>query len=124
MNKNIENLIKEICQKNKRIESCGVILKHKSGDRVIECENASTNPEKNFEIKLSDQVNLIKNGKILAVFHSHIDQDEKFLDTDIKHSEELIAPYIVYSLKTKKFNTYIPNFAKRDKDIKNFFKIV
>ena len=62
------------------------------------------------------------NQKMVGVFHSHINTDEKFSEKDIKISEELMFPFWVYSSKTKKHNVYIPENLYNKKKTFDFIK--
>jgi|TARA_R110002167_G_scaffold195467_1_gene398204 proteasome lid subunit RPN8/RPN11 len=116
MKKNIE----EICFKNIKKESCGFLMMYKEKIQVIECDNVSLNPENSFEINYKDLIKYSISPRVVGVFHSHINTDEKFSKKDIKNSEELMLPFWVYSIKTKKHNVYIPENLTNKKNVKNF----
>ena len=116
--------IESICKEESHKESCGFILM--SGDKfeIVKCNNVSTHPESSFEISYKDLTKYLMNQKMVAIFHSHINTDEKFSEKDVKISEELMFPFWVYSSKTKKHNVYIPKNLHNKKNIKNFCKKV
>ena len=113
--------IKKICEKEKTKESCGIILFAKNRFRVRECNNISEFPEQQFEISFFDHCECIKEGEIVGIYHSHITENEEFSDLDKEISDEMMLPFILYSLKSKKFNTYIPEKIN-SKRAKNFSK--
>ena len=119
---NIQEQIKTLCESENKKESCGIIIFENKRTKIIPCSNISKNPEDFFEIQISEQIEAMKRGKILAIYHSHLNQCHNFSKEDLKYSEEMVVPFLVYSLKNKKHNIYIPEKSKKDKEIKNFLK--
>jgi len=113
-----EDIIR-ICKKNKEKESCGIIFFSNKRYRIKECKNISKNPENQFEISFLDHCECLKNGEIVGTYHSHVNRDENFSELDVKMSNEMMIPFIVYSLKTNKINVYTPK-KMTSKRIKNF----
>jgi|SRR6056300_614566 proteasome lid subunit RPN8/RPN11 len=113
--------IEIICENNKNLESCGFITFQKNNFIVSECKNISKNPKSNFEISFKDHVSFLKKN-IIAVFHSHVISGDIFSENDKKHSEEIMVPYLVYSLKNKKHNAYIPKNIRKSKAMDLFLK--
>lgn len=119
---NIQEKIKLLCESEAEKESCGIIIFENKRTKIVPCSNVSKNPANFFEIQISEQIEAMRRGKILAIYHSHLNQCHNFSKEDLKYSEEMIVPFLVYSLKNKKHNIYVPEKSKKDREIKNFLK--
>lgn len=105
------NLKKEIIKLSNlkpEIETGGVLVKKKKRLFPIQCENQSPMPKEHFLV-LPNQIDALKKtGDIVALWHSHTDDDHLLSDGDKLMSEKLDINYIVYSVKTKEFTEYEP----------------
>ena len=100
-----ENLLKEIeeyAKANPSEESCGVIYLDNNSMFFMPCENLSGNKKKHFVI---NPLILIEN-KVLYIYHSHVSQSSEPSILDIKSSNALCIPYLIYSLKDEDFYLY------------------
>lgn len=113
--------IESICEKNKDLESCGFITFEKNNFVISECKNVSKDSLNNFEISFNDHIKFLKRN-IIAIFHSHVVSEDLFSDNDKKHSEETMVPYLLYSLKNKRHNIYIPKNIRKSKAMSLFLK--
>lgn len=84
-------------------ESCGLIYEDKEGlNQFKECKNIHVNPVEFFEICPNEYLKTSKQGEIKAVFHSHPKSGGPS-QMDIQMSTSLEIPFVIYSLKKKKF---------------------
>tara|TARA_A100000171_G_scaffold1430_1_gene1620 strand:+ start:4555 stop:4926 length:372 start_codon:yes stop_codon:yes gene_type:complete len=118
----IKNKIKKACNKNLKQEICGFVV-FKDGDfDILECENKSDIPDKEFYIPSKDFLYAKKNYDLVAVYHSHINSEEKPSDFDEKMSDLVCLPFVIYSHKTQKFDHHKPEFL--DCDLNKFQKLI
>jgi proteasome lid subunit RPN8/RPN11 len=84
-------------------ESCGLIYEDEKGlSQFRECKNIHFEPVDFFEICPSEYLKTSKEGEIKAVFHSHPKSGGPS-NMDIEMSTNLELPFVIYSLKNKKF---------------------
>lgn len=96
-------------------EVCGLILKHPSGEVLIEkVQNTHSDKENGFYMPQSLLIKHLISKTILGIYHSHPKSSEKPSVIDVKMSEEICLPYLIYSLKTKKFFLYFPESYEPD----------
>ena len=118
----IREQIKLICLDKKDQESCGIILMDNVGNFFIkELNNIHSEKNKYFKISLSDWIRESNQGKIIAVFHSHIETDEKPSSFDKKYSEELCMPFVIYSTHTDNFFLHFPESYMPEKLTGRFY---
>ena len=89
-------------------ECCGLIIE---GSAVIPCKNRASDSNAHFIINAGDIKKAAKKGKLMAVYHSHIDDDYNYdhlSQEDTVVSEHLRIISILYSLTEDKFYTYEP----------------
>ena len=90
-------------------ESCGFIVLTKSGPFSIETRNRAPSKEKKFSISPLDFVKAKKKcHSIISIFHSHSLGDENPSELDLRMTEELRIPFVIYSLITKKTRLISP----------------
>lgn len=98
-NQDLESQLIEFSEKNNKQESCGLIVSAGENLKFIACDNINPNPKYMFTI---DPVCFLDRD-VRYVFHSHVIGTEKPSELDIKNCKIVDIPYIIYSLKTKKF---------------------
>lgn len=94
--------IKSCCIKNPKIESCGIIFEYNNELQFLECDNLSEQPEFNFIV---DPVILIKYD-VKYIVHSHPTGSAQPSKFDIKSSNELCVPFLIYSICYDDFYLY------------------
>ena len=99
LDENIKLDLIKFSEENSHQECCGLIVNKDGNLNFIACDNINPYPKHMFTI---DPVFFIDND-VKYVFHSHIAVDEKPSIWDIKNCKIVDIPYIIYSLKTKKF---------------------
>lgn len=116
--------VKELCESNSYVEMCGYLgFDHKLKKFVVELhENISEQPDKFFMMDPLEYLMFKDKYEMVAVFHSHIEGNEKPSEFDIKMSENCCDPFLIYSLITKKVHIYEPKNITLDVSILNRIK--
>lgn len=96
--------MKKHSEKFQDSESCGLLYKDfSSGEIEFEaCSNVHVDPKSFFEISPKEYLKASSKGEITAAFHSH-PFTEGPSPQDVNMSKNLQMPFVIYSLKTKKF---------------------
>lgn len=90
-------------------EVCGIVLlKPNLEVEVRRQKNESKDPSNSFVISPDKFLDFKLNNNILGIYHSHYLSTERPSKSDKELSEELGIPYLIYSLKTKKFHLHFP----------------
>jgi len=102
-----------------REEVCGFIVENKGKLEVVRCQNASSTPEKRFEIHPETYLQVKLQNELVAIYHSHPEK-APFSRDDILAAESYALPCILYINPSKEFDAYYPKYAetKHIKDIK------
>tara|TARA_Y100000310_G_scaffold337835_1_gene425928 strand:+ start:1615 stop:2025 length:411 start_codon:yes stop_codon:yes gene_type:complete len=117
----MKDFIEKECLKNPREESCGFLIFSKRRVRIRPCSNIDENKDSHFRISIKDYIRFSKEGELFGVYHSHTNALPDFSRRDIIHSEEMMVPYLVYSIKHDAHNVYIPKKTKNgSKSFYNF----
>lgn len=107
----IESQIIKFC-KDYSQEYCGFVVREKEGDSisVILGNNYAAKSEKNnvFEIHPLQFLSIRKNYEILAVWHSHNNSQREPSEGDIKNSEWVAIPYLIFDYFNQAFFLHIP----------------
>lgn len=93
---------KKYALKFKQEECCGIIVKENNNLLFKSCKNIHPD-RKNFF--LIDPMNLIEN-EVEYIFHSHWNGGSRPSSSDIKSSDELCIPFLIYSLTDDDFYLY------------------
>ena len=114
-NININNLgfyshIKQQALGNPQEEVCGLILKNSLEEvSVLACENIHEDKKEAFVISPEIFLNILNKGyQILAVYHSHVNYTAQPSQADLRQSESLCLPFVVYSVRYDDFYVHIP----------------
>ena len=90
-------------------EVCGVVvLEPNLSVRVIREKNEHPTPKKQFCISPARFLGYKLNYNLLGIYHSHPTANERPSVYDKAMAEEMGLPYLIYSLKTQRFNLYFP----------------
>ena len=100
----VKNEIKSHAEQDTSRECCGFIFK----DNILRCNNRSEKPARHFTISPFDYIKAAKKGKIKAVYHSHVSENQNFSIRDKQMSRGHNIPFVLYHLKTKNFLCYDP----------------
>jgi proteasome lid subunit RPN8/RPN11 len=110
-NAQIKNSIKTLALKKMQEEICGLIYFNEKEYKfdIYPCKNKSENKKNNFTISPQDYLNCSSLGKIIACYHSHINDNIDFSEIDKNNSNVYNIHYILYNVKHDYFNFYSPN---------------
>ena len=100
-------------ESNPREEVCGfILLENDLSVRTEPTANESPVKERAFSISPLKFLNYKLNKTILGIYHSHPVTSETPSKKDKALSEEMGIPYLIYSIKSKKFFLYYPKSFK------------
>ena len=90
-------------------ETCGFIVEDDNKNFCIPVENIAFEPKETFRIKTVDFLK-IKNKykKIHYIYHSHTNHIKDFSELDIKTSNAILIPFLLYCVGIDEFNFYYP----------------
>ena len=94
--------IKKYCLEDSHNESCGIIYLQNDELKFLRCKNESAYPRGHFTI---NPIILI-DYDVQYVVHSHTIGSARPSENDIKNSDELCIPYLIYSLRDDEFYLY------------------
>ena len=107
---NLSPLIKEGIKahalREKPQECCGLIVDRDNTKTSIPCRNSSEKPAVHFSINPSDYVRASRKGKIVATYHSHNSDNEKFSVNDMNNSRIHQINYILYNTPKDTFSFF------------------
>lgn len=90
-------------------EVCGVLYEIPDGIAVMHLPNISSEKQHSFLISPYDYLQIEKSGrKIIAVYHSHVNNNCFSEEFDIKASKSHNLPYILYCIRTNSFKICYP----------------
>ncbi len=106
-----------------RNEICGFIGYDKAQNQYIASleKNSASDPTLFFLISPVSYLEFKNQYSVLGIFHSHVVADEQASEFDIKMSESNCLPFIIYSINSKKFHIYEPQY--QDYDVNIFHKV-
>lgn len=113
---NIREKIISECSKNISREICGFVIKTDNGFDVKPMDNKATQPEKEFYIPAQDFLYVKRNYEVVAIYHSHIIGDDQPSDYDLKTSDLICYPFVIFSIKNNTVHVHTPE--ELDVDIK------
>lgn len=115
-NDSLKNQIKCISNKNKNIESCGLIYFDKKNLKfeTYECKNLAFDKKNFFSISSLEYLKCSLLGKIVACFHSHNNENINFSEMDKLNSNKHNVTFILYNIKNDSFNIYYPDGYKNN----------
>ncbi len=97
-------------------EVCGLVLLNRDLTISIKkLKNLSDKKQESFAFSPQYFIDCKINQKILGIYHSHPKTTEEPSMQDTLISEEMGIPYLIYSLKTKKFFLYYPESYEPEK---------
>ena len=116
----IKNEIKLHAKEESPRECCGFIV-----DKIGAYKAKNISQEKNkFKVDPEDFLSASRGGEILAVYHSHLKEDEpRFSEYDKFNSVSHDVLYILYSMRDNSFSQFDPSLTTFHKYIGREFKI-
>lgn len=111
------------CLADPSIEQCGLIIEVVKGRYTVQKqENVSIDPKNNFEIDPKAYIAASICGKVIACYHSHIDDSDYFSDYDFKNSDKQGLIYVLYLLKKDEFLMYDPHYKPKNPNKKTLLR--
>ena len=102
--------------KSRFCEICGLFV-DKNGEIELKLlQNKHPDPSKYFAIDPVDFLKTKKEGKVLAVFHSHLREDCGASDFDMINSENCCLPFVIYSVPQDKFGVFVPKICQTSEE--------
>lgn len=90
-------------------EGCGILLNKKGKIEWIPCTNEAEDPLTDFKINSVDYIKAQLMGDIYAIVHSHPDASPEPSEADLKNSNFLGIPCIIYSVPSYEKHIHIPS---------------
>jgi proteasome lid subunit RPN8/RPN11 len=94
--------IKKYAKSKDTEESCGIIYQKGEELSFLKCENLSKNKSVHFEI---DPRYLVEYN-VFYIYHSHVNASAKPSIFDIKMYNQILIPFLIYSLRDDDFYIY------------------
>tara|TARA_A100001201_G_scaffold143107_1_gene143381 strand:- start:3917 stop:4681 length:765 start_codon:yes stop_codon:yes gene_type:complete len=104
----LKSEIRKHALQNVEEECCGVIYET-TGDfdlQIFPCRNSAENKKSFFSVNPEDYLKASLKGKIKAIYHSHITENEEFSLGDKENSQKHKLDYILYNTKKDSFYFY------------------
>ncbi len=109
---NIKEKIMADCSKNIKEEVCGFVYMKDGEFDIIPLKNKAENPQITFYIPSKDFLYYKRNFDLVAVYHSHTIGDAKESDFDIKTSDLICYPFVIFSITNSDFHIYKPAISE------------
>ena len=105
LTEDIKNIIKSHALEKAPEECCGLIFKNDGKLKAFKCKNDSEHPLTTFSIDPLDYLRCAHEGKIIATYHSHKNNDAfSYLDRENSCNHHL--NYVMYNIKSNSFHEY------------------
>ncbi|WP_297478405.1 C40 family peptidase [Ferrovum sp.] len=86
--------------KNYPNESCGLVLETAGGKSLtVACENISDRPRENFVLNPLDYAKAMDLGKVVGVWHTHVELPSRASDPDKTGCERSGLPWYIFSIR-------------------------
>lgn len=122
LNSSIKKKIRAHAVEEKPRECCGLIISTDEGLSTYKTKNSSLLPNF-FKVDPHDYLSATRLGKIVAVYHSHTDDNETFSEFDKFNSVSHGLTYILYSLKNNALTQFSPEYSRFNAYVGRKFKI-
>lgn len=112
----IKRKIEFECEKDVSEERCGFVI-HKDGELdLIMSENRAEDKKNQFYIPAKEFLYVKNKNDIVAIYHSHNDGTERPSEFDIKSSDIICYPFLIYCTKNNKFWIHEPEYSDAKPD--------
>lgn len=98
-------------------EACGLIVAGAKKATFVSCANASTVPTRTFRIDPKQEREIAKQGEIIGVWHSHVEQSFEPSDADRAGCEVTQMPWFISSVRAGSEGSLLvngPNMVEPD----------
>ena len=120
--KMIKRKIEIECEKKPREEVCGFVVHDGENFDVIPIENKAINKENEFYIPAKEFLFIKEKHNLVAIYHSHIEGPAEESEFDVASSEVCCYPFVIYSMQTNRFGTYVPEYLDCNVELLNQLK--
>ena len=112
---NLKQDLVEFAESSPMREVCGFICRE-GEELVLKKVRNTANNHDLFMIHPVDFLERKLSGDLVAIFHTHVDCDEKFSEFDVENSKSCLYPFVIYSLESQKFNLFDMEHFERDEN--------
>lgn len=105
LNKNLLQKIKNKSIENLKEEICGLVIESCDSLKFLQCENLAQNKSCNFLIDSNDIIQY----DIKYIVHSHILGSSLPSSADKLYCDEILIPFLIYSIRYNTFHVYYNN---------------
>lgn len=113
--KMIKRKIEIECEKTPKEEVCGFIIHDGENFEVLPVKNKAINKESEFYIPAKEFLFIKEKHNLVAIYHSHVEGPAEESEFDVSSSEVCCYPFVIYSMQTNRFGTYVPEYLDCDK---------
>lgn len=114
--KMIKRKVEIECEKDIKREICGFVVEKDGELDIIPMKNYSPKPDEEFYIPAKEFLFVKKQNNIVAVYHSHIRGGSEPSDFDLKTSDLICYPFLIYSVEKNTFNLHEPEHSDATKE--------
>ena len=115
--KMIKRQIEYESEKEPNKEVCGFVVEKEGELTALPMKNYSEIPEDEFYIPSKEFLFVKRNNNIVAVYHSHCKGGSEPSNFDLKTSDLICYPFVIYSLEQNSFHVHEPEHCEADKSI-------
>jgi len=109
MHTGLKKQIIELAKATPTVEVCGLIYANDSGPGLFPCVNIAEDPTTNFEIAADDHLSCLKQGDVIACYHSHPNGPAVFSESDLETAEEACLPFYMYDVASQSWVEHLPD---------------
>lgn len=113
--KMIKRQIEYESEKQPNKEVCGFVIEKEGELTALPMKNYSEIPEDEFYIPSKEFLFVKRNNNIVAVYHSHCKGGSEPSNFDLKTSDLICYPFVIYSLEQNSFHIHEPEHSDADK---------
>jgi proteasome lid subunit RPN8/RPN11 len=103
LNKRILQDIKEYARLYPSQETCGLVVREGEELSFVRCNNKHPGPESGFVISTQK---FLSYERVEYIYHSHPKSSSMPSEVDRNYSDELMVPFLIYSLPDDNFTLY------------------
>lgn len=114
--KMIKRQIEYQSEKEPNKEVCGFVVEKDGELSVLPMKNYSEIPEEEFYIPSKEFLFVKKTNNIVAVYHSHCRGGCEPSAFDLKTSDLICYPFVIYSLEKNSFHVHEPKYSDANQE--------
>ena len=105
-------------------EVCGFIV-YRNNTLFFEKTINDSNQDDYFRINPISFLERLLSNELVAIFHTHVDSEEKPSEYDIQNSKNCLYPFLIYSLETKRFHLFdLPEFKRPENGVNMLKEVI